>query len=128
MSFCIMFEINEIKHSEVLALLLKMTNNFKHISAESTGYMIKGMYNKNIIFMGTFPTPIPFIKNLLFERYNLCLKNISMKSKTNFIWEDLEKNTIVFFGSKSNVVRAMHMLQSRINKLENENPIVEKES
>lgn len=115
-----MFEINEVTLSETLELILKLTCNFKHMSAESTGYMIKGLYNKSKIYMGIFPTPSPFIKNKLFEMYKTCLKNISMKSKTIFIWEDLKKNNIVFFGTKSNVVRGMYMLESRINKIKKE--------
>jgi hypothetical protein len=32
----------------------------------------------------------------------------------------LKKNNIVFFGTKSNVVRGMYMLESRINKIKKE--------
>lgn len=109
------FNIVSCTPSDAVDFVGGITMKFKYLYEEFVGKIVRSFYRRGYVFRGELDAPTN--EDICTQVVGSTGKYFSMteeKSGADLIWNDRTKNKFYFFGSKSAVVKAMHIITHRI--------------
>jgi hypothetical protein len=102
---------------QVLGHISYLTNNFSLLNEQFRSWLIGRVSYRQFTTFGYLdaPTDVDVVKQVIGHE-GFYFKLTTSNTDIDFIWHDRTQNRFLFWGPKYNVIQAMKIIQSRINK------------
>lgn len=112
------FDLTYGTPQQVLGHIGYLTNNFTMLHGEFTQWLMERVLYRQFTTFGYLDAPIDVdVAKQVIGHEGFYFKLTTSNTNVDFIWHDRAQNKFLFWGPKYNVIQAMKIIQSRINKL-----------
>lgn len=109
-------DICDISFEDSMALMARLSRNFRDIPAPSLGKAVQSLYNRKNTYKATLPAPKnTHVANEVFGVQGRFFARTKQRSKINFIWFDEINGLYIFVGSRRAVLKAIEAIAYRVS-------------